>query len=128
MAPKGGTPKNMQLSGGLIGMGIALVLALMDFINMAILKKVSLGVLKGPLWIMAVCAAYIVQPLIFLKGLSFTGVTYLNLGWDLMSDILVTALGVLYFRESITGLKGIAVLLAGVSVTLFALDHYRTGK
>lgn len=117
----------MKLSGGFIGMGIALLLAIMDLVNMTIMKKFSIGALRSPIWIVGVMAAYVLQPLIFIKGLSFTGVTYLNLGWDLLSDILVTALGVLYFRETISGMKGIAVLLAAVSVTLFALDNYRSG-
>jgi drug/metabolite transporter (DMT)-like permease len=109
-------------------MCFAFFLACMDLINMTIMKKINLGTLANPLWLLGVMAAYVVQPLIFLKGLNFTGVTYLNLGWDLMSDILVTALGVFYFRESMTGLKGLALLFAGLAVTLFAVEGYNSRK
>lgn len=50
--------------------------------------------------------------------------TFSNLGWDLMSDILVTLVGIFYFKEKITGLKGIALLLALIAIILFGIDGY----
>jgi EamA domain-containing membrane protein RarD len=66
-----------------------------------------------------------IQPWIFLKGLNSSSMTILNLTWDLVSDILVTLMGILYFREEISGLKMIGVLFAFVSVSLFALDKQK---
>jgi drug/metabolite transporter (DMT)-like permease len=44
----------------------------------------------------------------------------MNLIWDLTSDVLVTILGVFYFKESIKGLRWLAVLFALFSLGLFA--------
>jgi drug/metabolite transporter (DMT)-like permease len=113
-----------MLNHGLIGLGYSFILACMDFFNLSILKNISIGVLPKQYWLLGICFMYFIQPLIFLNGLNFTGMTLLNLGWDLMSTILVTLIGVFYFKENITGTKGIGVLLAIISVILFGIDGY----
>jgi drug/metabolite transporter (DMT)-like permease len=49
--------------------------------------------------------------------------TTMNLVWDLTSDIIVTLFGVFYFKESIKGLRWLAVLFALFSLALFAYTH-----
>jgi multidrug transporter EmrE-like cation transporter len=88
---------------------------------MGTIKNVSMGIYpRFAMWIVTVL--YMIQPWIFLKGLNFTSMTVLNLSWDLLSDILVTVSGLLYFRESLTEYKLIGVLFALLAITLFALD------
>jgi len=106
-------------------LSISFILACMDFFNLSILKKISIGALSTQYWLLGVCLAYFIQPLIFLKGLNFTGMTILNLGWDLMSTVMVTLVGVFYFKEKITGTKGIALLLALIAIILFGIDGYQ---
>ena len=100
---------------------IGLLLAVFDLFNMAMMKNISLN--RSPKMLMGlVTALYAVQPWIFIKGLNFTSMTVLNLSWDLLSDILVTLSGLLYFRESLTEYKIVGVLFALVALTLFAVD------
>lgn len=56
----------------LFGLLFSFVLACMDFINLSILKKISIGVFSRQYWLLGVCMAYFIQPLIFLRGLSYT--------------------------------------------------------
>jgi hypothetical protein len=111
----------MNLSKNVISILFGLLLAFFDMFNMGAIKNVSAGVYpKLVMWI--VTGLYMLQPWLFLKGLNFTSMTVLNLSWDLLSDILVTLSGLLYFRESLTEYKLIGVLFALMAITLFALD------
>jgi hypothetical protein len=106
-------------------MGILMggTLALFDLLNMSVLKNISLGAYRQAL-IWPVVGLYALQPWIFLKGLSFSSMTVLNLSWDLLSSILVTLCGTLYFRESLTNYKMFGVFFAIISIILFGLDGF----
>ena len=106
-----------MLHGCLIG----LILALNDVFAQGILKNISLGVAKYS-WLIIAAIIYAIQPWIFLQGLNTTTMTVLNLTWDLFSDILITIVGIFYFKESISGLKSLGVLFAFFAITLFYLD------
>ena len=110
-----------MISKNILSILLGVVLAVFDLLNMGAIKNVSMGVYpKFAMYV--VTALYMIQPWIFLKGLSFTSMTVLNLSWDLMSDILVTLSGLIYFRESLTEFKLIGVLLAILAITMFAID------
>jgi len=110
-----------MISRNIMSILIGLLLAVFDLFNMAMMKNISLN--RSPTMLMGlVTALYAVQPWIFIKGLNFTSMTVLNLSWDLLSDILVTLSGLLYFRESLTEYKIVGVLFALVALTLFAVD------
>ena len=110
-----------MISRNIMSILIGLLLAVFDLFNMAMMKNISLN--RSPKMLMGlVTALYAVQPWIFIKGLNFTSMTVLNLSWDLLSDILVTLSGLLYFRESLTEYKIVGVLFALVALTLFAVD------
>ena len=67
---------------------------------------------------------YAIEPYIFFKSLNYESMTVMNLVWDLTSDVMVTLFGVFYFKESIKGLRWLAVLFAMFSLALFAYtDH-----
>ncbi len=100
---------------------IGLLLATFDLFNMGMMKNIVIG--QSPkMFMWLITLLYAVQPWIFFNGLTFTSMTVLNLSWDLLSDILVTLSGVLYFRESLTEYKLVGVLFALVAITLFAFD------
>jgi hypothetical protein len=63
---------------------------------------------------------YAFEPYIFFKSLNYESLTAMNLIWDLTSDVLVTLVGVFYFKESIKGLRWLAVLFSIFSLALFA--------
>lgn len=110
-----------SLSSNTMGILMGGVLALFDLFNMSVLKNISLGAYRQAV-IWPVVGLYALQPWIFLKGLSFTSMTVLNLSWDLLSDIIVTLCGLLYFRESLTNYKMFGVFFAIISIILFGLD------
>lgn len=64
--------------------------------------------------------AYSLEPYIFFSSLKYESLTAMNLIWDLTSDIVVTLVGVFYFKESIKGLRWLAILFALFSLALFA--------
>jgi multidrug transporter EmrE-like cation transporter len=46
--------------------------------------------------------------------------TVVNLIWNLMSNVIVTLMGVFWFGESIKGLRWVAIGMSLVSLTIFA--------
>ena len=110
----------------IITLVIAFSLAVLDVINNYLLKNVSLKALSLPIGMGISMILYLIQPWIVLKGLNFGSLTILNLAWDLMSDVLVTMLGLWYFGEKVVGLKLWGVLFAFLAILLFAIDDYKS--
>lgn len=111
------------IAGSIIGM----ILAANDVSMMGIMKNISTG-LMNPIWMVLVSLVYAFQPWIFLHGLDFSSMTILNLTWDLISDVLVTATGLWYFKEQVSHIKLIGVLFAIVAIILFVYDDQMNGK
>ena len=110
-----------MLSKNVLSILVGLLLATCDLFNLGAIKNVSTGVYpRIVMWV--VTGMYALQPWIFLKGLNFTSMSVLNLSWDLISDILVTLSGLLYFRESLSEYKFIGVLFSLLAITMFAID------
>jgi EamA domain-containing membrane protein RarD len=65
-------------------------------------------------------AIYAPQPYLFLKAMNFESMTAVNLIWNLSSNLIVTLMGVLYFGETIAGLRWVAIGMALLSLGLFA--------
>lgn len=98
-----------------------LLFGLIDSVSLPIIKGVSIGWNK---WLMLVpIIMYAISPLIFLKGLSGETLTILNLVWDLTSDIIVTIIGLFFFAEHITPIKGIGVGLSFISLFLMSYEN-----
>ena len=108
-----------MVSRGMLGILMGGLLATTDMTAMSIMKKISLQSFSK-MWMVIVTLIYAVQPWIFLKGMSYTGMTVMNLSWDMMSDILVTIVGLFYFREKLNGTKMLAVGFALIAAFLFA--------
>jgi len=66
---------------------------------------------------------YSIQPLIFFKSLSFETMTVMNILWDIMSDFMVTIIGVFYFKEKISNIKKLALFFSFVSILLFSYSE-----
>lgn len=106
--------------GGLI---VGALLATIDIFMMGILKKITLGLLSFNTWMPISVLLYTITPWLFKFGLNYTSMTVLNLSWDLLSDILVTSIGLFYFKEKITQLKLFGVLFAIFAILLFTIDQ-----
>jgi multidrug transporter EmrE-like cation transporter len=95
-------------------------MATVDVFMLGLLKAINLGWVSSAL-IFLPTLIYAMQPWVFLASLKFESLTIMNLLWDVMSDVLVTAMGVLFFKESITRTKMVGVALS--FVTIFLLTY-----
>lgn len=100
-------------------------MAAIDVVSLSILKYISSGTLQSNFWLVPAVLIYACQPLIFLKSLSYEGLTVMNLIWDLSSDILVTALGLLWFKERLPANKVWGVVFAFISLGLMATGEHK---
>jgi len=97
-----------------------LALALIDVVMMPITKLVSTNTL--PLWLMVIPTfVYALDPWIFLKSLTFESMTVMNFVWNLISNVIITYTGLILFKEKITTMKGIGIVLSFIS--LFFLTY-----
>ncbi len=97
---------------------LGFVLALSDMFNFSLVKMLRTGQVKNMAWMAVPTTIYALQPWIFYFGLGFSSLTVLNLLWDVMSDILVTAVGLFYFKEHLSLKKHIGVMFALMAVFL----------
>lgn len=102
-----------------VPVGFASLMAGIDVLSLGIVKKVSSGTYKT--WAMGIATlVYAFQPWIFLSSLSGSSLTIMNLMWDLTSDIMVTLVGLFYFREQIGRVRLAGLLLGFVALVLMA--------
>ena len=99
-----------------------LFMATIDVFMLGILKMISTGAIKNILWMAVPTIVYAVQPWIFLQSLQFESMIVMNLLWDLISDVLVTANGVLYFKETLSRTKLFGVLFSFLGIFLMSCE------
>lgn len=116
-----GNPKKWKMGNfDLLPIAFGMSMALVDIVMMASVKMVSQGTLGYGLGMVGATLMYATQPYIFLKAMAFSNMTVVNLIWNLMSDVIVTAGGILIFGETIHGLRWVAIGMALFSLGLFA--------
>ena len=98
------------------------VMASIDVFMLGIIKTISGDVPRFIRWMILPTVIYALQPWIFLSSLRFESLIVMNLMWDLISDILVTATGFLYFKERIGPYKTLGVILSFVSIVLMSIQ------
>ena len=117
----------MKFTGGglplfnTIPLKFGVTMALIDVFMLSIVKTVSLNA-KFLKWMIVPTIVYAIQPWIFLQSLEFESLIIMNLLWDVISDVLVTLTGLIFFKESIGPYKLIGVILSFISITLMSLD------
>lgn len=98
-----------------------LILAMIDAIALPILKGVKSE--GWPRWLLGIpIGVYALNPLIFYTALGSETLTIMNLIWDLMSDVVVTLIGILFFREVIPTTKRVGIVLSFVSLILMSYE------
>ncbi len=97
-------------------------MASIDVFMLSIIKTISGNPSRFLKWMILPTIIYAIQPWIFLSSLQFESLIVMNLMWDLISDILVTATGFLYFKEKIGPYKTLGVILSFVSIVLMSLQ------
>lgn len=98
------------------------VMASIDVFMLGIIKIISKDTSRFLKWMVLPTIIYALQPWIFLSSLRFESLIVMNLMWDLISDVLVTATGFLYFKEKIGPYKTLGVILSFVSIVLLSLE------
>ncbi len=107
---------------GYYGVAFAFFLAFSDLFNLSLLKMLRTGEVPNKMWLALPMAVYAFQPVIFYLGLGHTTLTTLNLLWDVMSDVLVTLVGLLYFKEKLSMQKWFGVFFAFMAVIFLGSD------
>lgn len=103
---------------------VGLILSLNDILSFALTKKYYLKEVGIALGLYLPMILYSLQIPLFYYGLRTTTMTVLNITWNLFSNILVTLMGIFYFKEKFNGLKLLAILMGISSIMLFSLDTY----
>jgi multidrug transporter EmrE-like cation transporter len=100
-----------------------IVMALIDINMMGTLKFVDQGKLAYAVGLPIATLLYAFQPYVFLKAMAHSNMLTTNLIWNLASNIMVTLLGVFFFKEKIKGLKWLAIGLSLFSLGIFAYSE-----
>ncbi len=106
----------------LTSLGYGAAMALGDSIILSTLRAFNLGWIKTKIVVVFAMLFYSFQPLIFLKSLSHSSLTVMNLLWDVMSDVSVTVIGLFYFGEKLTKFKRLGVLFSMLSIFLLTYE------
>ena len=107
----------------IVPVAFATLMASMDAVVLAWLKNYTLGQTSWKI-IPVAMGVYALQPYIFLQSLGYETMTVMNILWDLISDLIVTATGLLYFKEKLTPVKQLALVFAFIAILLFACDDW----
>jgi multidrug transporter EmrE-like cation transporter len=95
-----------------------LLMAVIDVLVLSMLKMRHTGQLTGD-WVFIVAfLVYGSQTIIFYKALSYANLTIMNILWDLTSDVLVTLIGLYYFKEATTFKQKIGIVLGATAMLL----------
>jgi len=105
------------------GLFYGLILAFNDVISMGITKNISLGILAQN-WLYVACVLYGIQMYIFYQGIQITSMSVLNLTWNLFSNIVITIMGLYYFKENVSHLETWGIIFAIFALFLFGLAQY----
>ena len=97
-----------------------LVMALIDVGTLGIVKGVSKGGIKSLMFMTIPTLVYSIQPWVFLSAIKNESMTVMNLTWDLISDVLVSIVGIFYFGEKIGFVRTCGLLLGLVSLALLS--------
>lgn len=96
----------------------ATYLASIDSVILPILKAKKLGIITGT-WMLPLAALmYSIQPLVFYQSLSTESMTVMNIMWDVMSDILVSIVGIFVFNEYLSPTQLCGLFLSVIGLVL----------
>ena len=103
---------------------MASVMAFIDVVSLGIMKRHTEGE-RSAYAIPLSMGLYALQPLIFLQSLQYETMTVMNILWDIISDFMVTAEGLFYFKEKLSPLKYFGLALAFVAIVILSYDEIR---
>jgi uncharacterized membrane protein len=106
-------------------------MASLDGIILSLLKAQQTGLIKNILVFPFSMAVYALQPLVFYSGLSYGSMSILNILWDVISDIIVLAIGIFVFDEIFSLQQAVGILFCFLGIILLKIGpdstHPRIG-
>lgn len=105
-----------------IPLAYASLMAFIDTTVLALFKGYSLGNITWNAVIPFGMLLYSLHPYIFLHSLRYESMTVMNLLFDVISDVTVTMVGLLYFRETLSNMKKVGLLLAFIGIVLLSYE------
>lgn len=73
-------------------------------------------------WIILPMIVYSLQPVLFYLSMEYETLTVMNLLWDVISDVIITMIGLLLFKEKIGPYKKVGVIFSLISIVLLSLN------
>jgi drug/metabolite transporter (DMT)-like permease len=107
----------------LTSLGFSGTMALIDGLILSSLKAFQLGWFKWKGVVIISMFIYAFQPLVFLESLNYNGLTVMNLLWGVLSDVVVSSIGLFYFKEKLSKLKKMGIVLSILSIILLTLEE-----
>ena len=89
----------------LTSLGFGGSMELIDSFILSSLKAYNIGWIQWRGIVLISMLVYACQPLLFLESLNYNSLTIMNLLWDVMSDVIVTSIGLFYFQEKLSNMK-----------------------
>jgi len=107
----------------LIPIAMATGMASIDTLVLAWIKEYDTGGITWRGIVPISMLIYSFQPYLFLESLQYESMTVMNILWDIISDILVTVVGLFYFKEQISSMKQVGLAFAFVAIVLMSYDE-----
>lgn len=117
----------MRLIGGgipifnAIPFGFAAAMASIDASMLSLIKYISLHE-KHIAWLLLPMMMYALQPVLFYLSVHYETLTVMNLLWDVISDVMITSIGIFLFKEIIGPYKKLGVIFSFLSIILMSLN------
>jgi drug/metabolite transporter (DMT)-like permease len=112
----------------LIPLAFASLMAFIDTIVLSLFKCYSLGEIEWNGIVPFGMVLYSLHPYIFLHALKYESMTVMNLLFDVVSDLMVTSVGLIYFKESVSNMKKLGLLFAFIGIVLMSWDSINGKK
>lgn len=100
----------------------ALYMASIDAVSFSLLKARHIGLINGVWMFPITMAIYASQPLVFYKTLSIESMSVMNLLWNVMSNIIVTLIGLFFFKEKISNYQYAGIFVCIIGITLLGIN------
>jgi multidrug transporter EmrE-like cation transporter len=101
-------------------LGFGLFLALIDVLAFPFVKSVSLG--SNIYWMIVPVLLYAVNPIILLQSLKIENLAIMNLLWNTISTVLITIICICFFKEQISTIKMVGMVLSILSIGLMSYE------
>lgn len=102
---------------------LATAMAVVDAVILSGIKEYSTGQIVWRSFMPLAMIVYSLQPVVFLESLQYESMTVMNLLWDVLSDLLVTVIGLFYFKEKLSMIKQIGLCFAFVAIILLSYEE-----